>query len=205
MTNILFFDTETTGTPSTTPLPRLVQLALLLTDEKGNEIKFQKMLVKPNGFEIPRGAEAIHGISTETALEFGVDAINAVNAFIECVKLADIIIAHNYKFDENIMTIELKQFNIDYNKIIGDKFKECTQNLSENILKLPPTERMTKYGRHKYKSPKLTEVYQQFFNKTFDNHDAGSDTKACSKVFFHILKNYHYVIDEKYQVVPFPI
>ena len=60
----LFFDTETTGLPRNwkapvTDLnnwPRLVQLAYLLYDNKGNKISGGDFIIKPNGFTIPTDA-----------------------------------------------------------------------------------------------------------------------------------------------------
>ena len=60
---VLFFDTETTGLPQrwNAPVtdvnnwPRLVQLAWIMCDGKGNIIEERSDIVKPEGFAIPAG------------------------------------------------------------------------------------------------------------------------------------------------------
>ncbi len=69
----LFFDTETTGLPQNwkapvTDLnnwPRMIQIAWILCDDKGNRIESDDFIIKPENFEIPKDASTIHGISTE--------------------------------------------------------------------------------------------------------------------------------------------
>ena len=59
----LFFDTETTGLPQrwNAPVtdvdnwPRLVQLAWIMCDDKGNIIEECSDIIKPEGFSIPVG------------------------------------------------------------------------------------------------------------------------------------------------------
>lgn len=62
----LFFDTETTGLPKrwnapVTDLenwPRLVQLAWIMYDDRGNMLESRDVIVKPEGFTIPSGSFA---------------------------------------------------------------------------------------------------------------------------------------------------
>ena len=66
---ITFFDTETTGTPLSYKLPpekypRIVSLAFVQTNE-GKVFKTMHSIVRPEGFEIPEKASAIHGITTD--------------------------------------------------------------------------------------------------------------------------------------------
>lgn len=86
---ILIFDTETTGVPRNYKAPasdldnwpRLVQLAWILAEEDGTPIEEIEYIVRPNGFSIPLAASAIHGITTETAMNRGVDLIEVMNHF----------------------------------------------------------------------------------------------------------------------------
>ncbi|MFZ9190311.1 MAG: hypothetical protein ACO204_04305, partial [Schleiferiaceae bacterium] len=85
----LVFDTETTGLPRdwNAPLhdldnwPRVVQVAWQLHAADGSLIEARDFLVQPDGFNIPFGAEEIHGISTELARSEGVPATEALGAF----------------------------------------------------------------------------------------------------------------------------
>ena len=69
----LFFDTETTGIQRSHDAPasdvenwpRLVQIAWILTDESGNDLRSQAFIIRPDGFEIPASATRIHRIRCE--------------------------------------------------------------------------------------------------------------------------------------------
>ena len=67
---IIFLDTETTGFGSSA---RIVQMAWLVHDLSGNEIKAEDHIIKPVDFEIPEETTAIHGITTQYALDKGED------------------------------------------------------------------------------------------------------------------------------------
>lgn len=75
----LFFDTETTGLPKrwnapVTDLenwPRLVQLAWIMYDDRGNMLESRDVIVKPEGFTIPPEASRVHGITTWWHVKMG--------------------------------------------------------------------------------------------------------------------------------------
>ena len=92
----LIFDTETTGLPQNynAPLtdfenwPRLVQIAWQLHDMRGNLIRNRNLIIKPDGFTIPYNSVQIHGITTERALEEGLDIKEVLAMFEEDIKEA---------------------------------------------------------------------------------------------------------------------
>lgn len=98
---LMAFDVETTGLPdfkarSNDPKqPHIVQLAMVLHDDGGNEVQSVNMIVKPDGWTISAEMTAIHGISHERALAEGVAEKNAVAKFILWQALADLRVAHN--------------------------------------------------------------------------------------------------------------
>jgi len=110
----LFFDTETTGIPRNHKAPaadlqnwpRLVQLAWLLADEEANEISSVEYIVKPDGFTIPKNAAKIHGITTEKAVQNGVDLKSILIEITPSIKKASVLVAHNIQFDEKILGAE---------------------------------------------------------------------------------------------------
>lgn len=70
----LFFDTETTGLPKRYDAPssdlenwscRLVQLSWLMEDDSKTLLSQGDLIIKPDGFEIPKQASDVHGITTE--------------------------------------------------------------------------------------------------------------------------------------------
>lgn len=183
----LFFDTETTGLPLNwqAPLedldnwPRLVQLAWLLMDANGKEVKSISKVIKPEGFIIPEGAAQVHGISTERAEEEGVPLNPVLREFAQAVDQAKILVAHNMSFDEKIMGAELLRKKHKHK--LFDKPKICTMQSSTEFCRIE-----NEYG---YKWPKLIELHQKLFDEEFDNaHDALADVKACARCFFELTK-----------------
>ena len=83
----LFFDTETTGLPRNwkapvTDLnnwPRMVQIAWILCDDKGNRVETADYIIKPENFVIPQDASKVHGITTEKAINEGESLENVLN------------------------------------------------------------------------------------------------------------------------------
>ena len=193
----LFYDTETTGLPlfsepSEDPRqPHMVQLAACLVDiDTRKTIASMDVIVRPSGWEIPEGVAAIHGITTERALQVGISESLAVELLMELWNNCDLRIAHNESFDMRIVRIALMR----HNEKIGrdpDQWKAgvaaCTQALSTPILKLPPTEKMLAAGRRGAKSANLGEAYKHFTgNELAGAHTAMVDVQACMAVYFAI-------------------
>ena len=113
----LTFDSETTGLPKNfkAPIsdsenwPRLVQLAWQINDEEGQLINNKSFLIKPDNFTIPYNSEKIHGISTQIALEKGIDLLIVLKDFEKDLKKCKYIIGHNINFDKNILEILQKK------------------------------------------------------------------------------------------------
>ena len=115
----LFFDTETTGLPKrwnapVTDLenwPRLVQLAWIMYDDRGNMLESRDVIVKPEGFTIPPEASRVHGITTLVAREKG-------------EPLQECIVGAEFERLRMMTTLFLKP-------------KYCTMKLSTDYCKLP--------------------------------------------------------------------
>lgn len=180
----LFFDTETTGLPKrwNAPAtdfnnwPRLVQIAWILYDEKGNELRRADYIIKPEGFFIPKEAESIHGISNERASMEGILLKRALTEFLTAMKKCAILVAHNMSFDEKIVEAEFLREKMKYDLRIK---KICTKLSSTNFCRLP--------GNYGYKWPSLTQLHNKLFGADFENaHNASSDVKICAKCFFEL-------------------
>ncbi len=183
----LFFDTETTGLPLDwqAPLenldnwPRLVQLAWLLTDKNGKEVRSVSKIIKPEGFSIPEEASRVHGISTERANKEGLSLNSVLKEFIGAVDEAGILVAHNMSFDEKIMGAELLREKHEHK--LFERPKICTMHSSTDYCQIENS-----FG---YKWPKLIELHNKLFDEGFDDaHDALADVKACSRCFFELLE-----------------
>lgn len=183
--NYLFFDTETTGFPKNwnapvTDLdnwPRLVQLAYMLYDSKGNLILSNECIIKPEGFTIPISASNIHRVSTERAFKEGQPITSVLNEFNDLIKKADYLVAHNMSFDEKIIGSEL----------LRNGFKDSTQNKDKICTKLKSTRFCAIKGSYGYKWPKLSELHYKLFGFDFEgSHDALSDVSATAKCFWEL-------------------
>ncbi|MEQ1543715.1 3'-5' exonuclease [Methyloglobulus sp.] len=181
----LFFDTETTGVPRNykapvtdlTNWPRLVQIAWLLTDENANEIASAEYIVKPEGFAIPKEAIKIHGITTERAIEEGVDLKLVLTEAAAAIALASVLIAHNVSFDEKILGAEFLRSG--QKNVVSSKQRLCTMQAATNYCQIP--------GPYGYKWPTLEELHKKLFNKSFvDAHQALADVRACAQCYFEL-------------------
>lgn len=183
--NILFFDTETTGLPCNyrAPVsdlknqPRIVQIAWLLCDASGNEIRTAEYIIKPNGFTIPIEASKIHGITTEISANKGVEFSVVLATFCRDLKDSIQLIAHNVSFDEKIVGAEFLRSGLP--NYIETKPRKCTMLASTQHCAIP--------GKYDYKWPKLQELYMKLFGQSFeDAHSALADVKACAKCSFKL-------------------
>ena len=182
----LFFDTETTGLPGNykAPVsdiknwPRLVQIAWLVTDDGGKEIKSAEYTIKPRGFSIPAEAAEIHGITDEIASRLGVELKPVLEEIAADIAAAAVLIAHNIQFDEKILEAEfLRMGSVNH---LEAKPTKCTMKASTEFCGLPGHR-----GNNKW--PKLQELYARLFRKGFDGaHNALVDVRACSKCYFEL-------------------
>jgi len=183
---ILFFDTETTGLPKNwkAPVhqldnwPRLVQIAWQVYDSNGNLLEEHDYVIRPVGFIISIEASAVHKITTEKALEIGVDLLTILKAFSSSVNGCGLLVAHNYSYDYNIMGAELLRNGLE-NSLKG-KEHICTMKSSTEFCKIP--------GARGYKWPKLEELYDILFSESFNAHDALDDIKATARCFWELEK-----------------
>lgn len=182
---LLVFDTETTGLPlSREPAskgpnnwPHLVSISWSVLDTDTNvELTHKSYIVYPDGWEIPSESTAIHGITTEEALNYGTKLIDVMRAFVQ--EPCDAWIAHNLEFDIGvIINAVLWDLRIQFPKIPQRKY--CSMLLSKSICKLP--------GKFKgnYKSPKLKELYFYTFGKYPEEknlHNSSYDVKILTEI-----------------------
>lgn len=184
---ILFFDTETTGLPKNwkapvTDLnnwPRMVQLAYVFQDEKGQTISHGDYIVKPEGFIIPPEASLIHGITTERAVKEGKELNFVLDEFNSLLQKADFLVAHNISYDEKIVGAEFLREGM--NNLIQTKETICTMESATDYCSID--------GPYGYKWPKLSELYYKLFHENFEEaHNAVVDIKATVKCFWELKK-----------------
>jgi DNA polymerase III subunit epsilon len=156
----LFFDTETNGLwrrdlEATDPnQPHLVQIAAQLVDEDEKVVNQYSMLIRPEGWSIPKDAEDIHGISNEKATTYGVPLVSALSVFNSMAASAHTLVAHNLAFDLQIIARDFLYLKKPFRQ---PKDLHCTMMSTKDILKLES-------DFDDYKFPKLIETYEHFFN-----------------------------------------
>jgi len=183
----LFFDTETTGLPrnwkapvtDTNNWPRMVQIAWILSDKNGNRIESKEYIIKPDGYNIPSDASRVHRITTQRAVDEGVNLLKVLKEFNELITKSDVIVAHNIDFDKMILGAEFVRNSIKSE--FHFKPKLCTMKASTDYCRIP--------GNYGYKWPKLSELHQVLFNEGFDEaHDASVDINATERCFWEMKK-----------------
>ena len=147
----MIIDSETTGPPArgevvTSPAyPHLVELAGLLLDEGGAEAASFSFVVRPDGWEIPAEAAAIHGIDPARARARGVPLVVALAAYTNLRALADEVAGHNVAFDIGMIEAALHRSG-RVPSHPGPGRIACTADLGTPLCRLPPTERMVAAG-----------------------------------------------------------
>ena len=184
----LFFDTETTGIPkdykapctNTDNWPRLIQLGWLLTDAEGRILSEGNHIVRPDGFEIPKAASDVHGITTDFALENGKPLLDVIFAFGADLNQAECVIGHNLDYDLHIVGAEYVRLGYD-SRIMFARPTLCTMQATIQFCNIP--------GRFGPKWPKLMELYTKLFGQEFDGaHDAMADIVATKECFFELIR-----------------
>ena len=184
MKRILIFDTETSGTTSKSLAAdhpdqgHLMQLACLLVDEIGREhAQFYSLVYPEVNYVVNPGAFAAHGIERSLCELQGLPLKVALSVFTELYQVADVVVAHNLKFDKGIIDTAVALASWSHN---WDATKHyCTMEAMTPICRLP-----AKFKGTEFKWPKLAEAYKHCFKTEMTNaHDALGDVRATSQVW----------------------
>ena len=172
MDNIIFLDTETTGFDK----PRMIQLAY-----KTSKYQFESFYnpLRP----IDKGATNVHGITDDMVKNKDVFGLSADVGILQMLIDHKILVAHNAKFDLNILDIE------------GVKCKNyiCTYQCCLHILG-----RENKRGYNKLQN--LKEEFELSGCEDAKAHDAMGDVIVLEQLFHYILDHMDEApIEEKLQ------
>jgi len=173
----LFLDTETTGI---SPNDRIVSICCAFFDSRGHKLNSLYVLIRPDGFEVPLAATAIHGITTERARREGhpiLATLVNINSEIS-VQSPSLLVGHNIEFDRSILSNEYERIGMQ------DPFSEmvsfCTMKQTTDLCRIP-----SRYGNFKW--PKLDELYSFLFKKArIGEHNAQIDVEDCARCFFEL-------------------
>ncbi len=184
----LFFDVESNGKPrkwnapatDTFNWPRMVQIAWQFYDNKGVLQEAEDYIIKPEGFEITGESEHFHKISTERAREEGADLEMVLKRFSEIIRKAKYVVAHNMKFDGNVVGAELARKEINHTLFYSERFSLMEE--ATYFCKIPGPG-----GRFKW--PSLMEVYIKLHKARYANaNNAKIDVQACATCFFKLVE-----------------
>lgn len=184
---ILVIDTETTGLPPRGKSPtngeawnscRIVQIAWQLypvTAQSINELVSSACyIIKPKYGDIPVESAKIHGITTERAMQEGVDIMEVISELDKVLPMVTLIVAHNIDFDKNVVASELHRagaFDMYRRFMVKDMY--CTMR-----------EGTQSGGRW----PKLADLYERLHGeKVGENmrlHSADTDAQICAAIYF---------------------
>lgn len=183
---ILFFDTETTGLPSSGPNKmddcRLLQISYIVcSSENMDNILIEKdYVIKADGWTIPNAE--FHGVSMERSQQEGQDLLKVVEDIKKDFLKADVVLAHNAAFDKLVIQSELSRNNHELLSTMNwDKFV-CTMKLTKRIVK-------AKNKMGKLKNPTLNELYEHTFWTTMDHaHNSLYDTRNLHTVMAELVR-----------------
>jgi len=172
------WDTETTGLPLIRTRPtlknihkydtcRIVSLAAVKFSSRGREVASFHRIIKPEGYTV--GATEIHGITHDYAMAHGSPFREVFKEFIEFVGSVETLVAHNSRFDENVLMSETLRLGLELPSSVE---YVCTHQMHKEKMFSPV---------------KLIDLYTTIFGEGFDGaHDALNDARACGKVYPHL-------------------
>lgn len=158
--------------------PRIVQLGAIMADDEGKTVAELNLLIKPDGWIITPELTAIHGITMDMCVNFGVPINVAMSMFSHLQRLADVFVAFNEVFDRSMLNSEYFRMGKEDRIIAAEKchcvMRDCTKDCN-----LPGG----RNGQPKW--PSLEQAHRHYFNEfNVRAHDAMEDVKACGRIYF---------------------
>jgi DNA polymerase-3 subunit epsilon len=201
---ILVFDTETTGLQEKgasiydkSKWPYIIQLSYILYDLSANSALIKNNYISiANSIEISQESFNIHHISREILDVCGINIVDALKEFNDCVKMCDIVVGHNISFDKRLIFVECFRHNVTQyftefkrNTMIH-KPEFCTMKNCAEFCKL---ERLSKTNQVYYKNPKLSELYSILFPDMLppnDLHNSLIDVAITLRCYIKYVYNF---------------
>jgi DNA polymerase III subunit epsilon len=113
-------------------------------------------------------------------MKSGKDLTEVLQLFASEIDTAQLLVAHNFNFDRNIVGAEFYRKLIK--NLLQNKPSICTMNSSTNFCALPG-------GYRGFKWPKLSELHYKLFKENFtEQHNAMHDISATARCFWELKK-----------------
>lgn len=184
----LILDTETTGVPLKGVAPsdsrqaRVMQLGAVLLDDDKEVACFYSRLFPDQWPTVHPAATAAHGLTVEMCTKTGVGQKYAFGVLTEMALAADVVVAHNWAFDYQMLTIEYELLG----ELFAPKKHACSMQLLTPVCGLTKSNGTPKW-------PSLAEAYAYCTGKSIDKaHDALADVRATADVWRWLIKNKKY-------------
>ena len=196
---VLVLDSETTGLPPKSRIlnkntmaewPHMVQFSYLVYNTDTNKlVRTADHIIKiPDEIDISEESYELHNISKKMSVSEGESVVDVLNQFIYDVEGVDVVVAHNYKFDSNMVMVEMMRNNMDikkYMSIINTRRICCTMKESTNFCNI---QMISKFDEKPYmKPPKLSELHEKLFGITPVNlHNSLNDAIVTLRCYIKL-------------------
>jgi len=209
---ILVFDVETTGLELKQPLLNkcsyVIQFSFMVFNVETNTIQenFNEYINIPKEVEITPFIENLTKINRELC-DYGIPIQTALKAFYKAYHTCDLVVAHNFSFDESMIRLEFLRHFAELeeecpNGLVmfhSGKEQYCTMKSSIDLCKIPFPEssnyRIKSSNKtEKFKFPKLEELYIFLFQEDVrieNMHNAMVDVLVCFKCFMKLRYDIH--------------
>ena len=199
MSNILLFDTETTGIPfygSEHPAdapyqPRMCSVDMALLTESGDVVNRKSFLIKPDGWPLEddlfttnlASAEKIHGLSLGQMQSDGIPIAEAHVAWQDFYKASKFVCGYNVAFDHKVVRGEWKR--LGHPIPFRDKQFMCLMKAARPLCGLK-------------KNPKLGEAVQILLGKEHTTaHTAAGDVDVSIELYRYLKERDALVIEDQ--------
>ncbi len=157
----------------------MVELAWIECEKDGEIVGEYDYIIRPDSYQIPKQASAIHGITTTKALSEGESLVSVLNKFKKSLEGSSYIVGHNVDFDIQVITAE--SFRLGMYLPLERYPKKCTMKSTTRLCAI-------RRGNG-YKFPSLTELYTVLFETApVGPHQALTDALSCMKCYFELRK-----------------
>ena len=179
----LLFDISANGNPrswkapytDTFNWPRMIHLAWLVYDKKGQLVEDKDFMVNPVGYDVSPETLMRHKLQEDMMQQTGLPVQDVLSSFNESVNASTFIIAFNLQFHENVIMSEFYRENIESKFFLAERI--CLMRESTYFCKLEGPN-----GRYKW--PSLLQLHTKLFGGGFENNgNAHNDVMAVSRCF----------------------
>lgn len=185
----LVLDTETTGLPSESFLPHIVQLSMVLFEEDVSKY-YDEIIYIEEDVLLTEESVAIHGITRDMIRNGGKNINEGLDWLFEVLYEGDVtIVGHNIDFDIYMIKLALqREQQLDLITLLENTPTICTMKSSINLCQLKRKSDNYKGKNHTFKYPKLSELYQHCFQTPppSNTHNSLVDTIITTRCFIYI-------------------